>query len=157
VCDINALRLTNGVFLSLVAFVVFQLLKNLDQQPVRSAWSLVHTAVNICLFPPLFFFSALYYTDIASLLFVLLSYNAVVAAYQRQGRNFDLVLLQLVYGFGALMMRQTNIFWVSVFPAGIAALKMYEASEQPYQGGGFDIWVERRNMIFEIRLLLTTG
>jgi alpha-1,2-glucosyltransferase len=128
--------------LSLIAFVAFQILKNLQLQSQESLTSLVHTAVNICLFPPLFFFSALYYTDIASLLFVLLSYNAVLLTYKRQGQNIDLALLQLFYGVGALLLRQTNVFWVAIFPAGIAALKMYERSEQPFQGAGFDVSLE---------------
>jgi alpha-1,2-glucosyltransferase len=126
--------------LSLVAFVAFQILKH--QGTGSSLWSLAHTAINICLFPPLFFFSALYYTDIASLLFVLLSYNAVLLTYQRPSQKLGSVLLQLFYGLGALLLRQTNVFWVAIFPAGIAALKLYESSEKSYQGGGFDVSVE---------------
>jgi alpha-1,2-glucosyltransferase len=135
------------VFLSFVAFVAFQILKNLqNHQSEKALRSLAHTAVNICLFPPLFFFSALYYTDIASLLFVLLSHNAVLLTYQKHGQNVVLVLLQLFYGLGALLLRQTNVFWVAIFPAGIAALKMYQISGEPYQGTGFDVWVERRDI-----------
>jgi len=130
------------VFLSLVAYVVFNILKNLHQQE-QTLKSLAHTAVNICLFPPLFFFSALYYTDIASLLFVLLSYNAFLLTYQRQGHVVS-VLLQLFYGLGALFLRQTNVFWVALFPAGIAVLEIYKKGHQPHQGTGFNVTVERK-------------
>lgn len=43
----------------------------------NSSWTQLmvqHSAVNIALFPPLFFFSALYYTDVLSTLFVVLFY-----------------------------------------------------------------------------------
>src|SRR5437667_11992102 len=40
----------------------------------KSSYAL-HSALNTVLFPPLFFFSALYYTDIPSLFFVLACYR----------------------------------------------------------------------------------
>lgn len=87
-------------------------------------WSFTHTAINICLFPPLFFFSGLYYTDIASLLFVLLTYHATILYLQSKSNSFGLVALQLFYGAGALILRQTNVFWVGIFPIGLAALRI---------------------------------
>src|SRR5436190_18776919 len=37
----------------------------------RGSWEMNLTVLNICLFPPVFFFSGLYYTDLAALLIVL--------------------------------------------------------------------------------------
>lgn len=76
-----------------------------------------HGALNIGLFPPLFFFSALYYTDVASTLSVLLFYLCFLSRSVRSGwwRTPVLVLL----GTASLTFRQTNIFWVAVFPAGL--------------------------------------
>jgi alpha-1,2-glucosyltransferase len=86
-CDLDALRAVNA--LSLFA-VFFFLLHTAPPVSPRSAKQLpgqkstlflplanlcpqqIHSALNICLFPPLFFFCALYYTDVASTLSVLL-------------------------------------------------------------------------------------
>jgi alpha-1,2-glucosyltransferase len=78
----------------------------------------LHTTVNICLFPPLFFFSGLYYTDVCSAASVLLVYCALL---ERRGVSQDLKSGAVVLGcgFAALFMRQTNIFWVSIFMAGV--------------------------------------
>jgi alpha-1,2-glucosyltransferase len=80
-----------------------------------------HSALNISLFPPLFFFSGLYYTDVASTLIVLMNYSAFL---QRRKGTFsardDLILV--VLGIVALSFRQTNIFWVAVFPAGLTVI-----------------------------------
>jgi alpha-1,2-glucosyltransferase len=81
----------------------------------------VHSAFNIALFPPLFFFSALYYTDVMSTLAVLLAYIAYLQKPKTGGGvvpNASAVVLGVV----ALLFRQTNIFWVAVFPAGLAAV-----------------------------------
>ena len=76
-------------------------------------WSLTetqHTALNVCLFPPLFFFFALYYTDVLAVLLVLVAYRA----YMLRSRNAVAAI-----GFLALLSRQTNIFWVAVFLGGL--------------------------------------
>lgn len=78
-----------------------------------------HSALNIALFPPLFFFAGLYYTDVISTLQVLLSYKLYLEgrpAPQSALHKFNVVFV----GVLALSFRQTNIFWVAVFPAGLA-------------------------------------
>lgn len=80
---------------------------------LRLRWSLNelnHAAFNICLFPPLFFFYGLYYTDVVSALLVLITYR-----FHLQQANKSLVLA----GFASLLFRQTNIFWVAIFLGGI--------------------------------------
>jgi alpha-1,2-glucosyltransferase len=76
----------------------------------------LHTAFNIALFPPLFFFSGLFYTDVLSTCLVLRAYRLFL---ERKGayRNRSLADLAPLYftGMTALSMRQTNIFWVAVF------------------------------------------
>jgi alpha-1,2-glucosyltransferase len=81
----------------------------------RPRWSLHelnHAAFNICLFPPLFFFYGLYYTDVVSALLVLMAYR-----FHLQQANKSLVLA----GLASLLFRQTNIFWVAIFLGGIEA------------------------------------
>lgn len=89
-----------------------------------------HSALNIALFPPLFFFSGLYYTDVISTLLVLVAYNAYLKKGQGNWKGWDEVIAVLV-GIMALLFRQTNIFWVAIFPAGLATIDTLEKAEIP--------------------------
>lgn len=84
---------------------------------------------SITLFPPLFFFSALYYTDVASTLSVLGFYNVFLyGEYNRKPlwlRGPVLVILGAV----SLLFRQTNVFWVTVFPAGIVLVNQIDLGQ----------------------------
>ncbi|KAI4277625.1 MAG: hypothetical protein L6R38_005408 [Xanthoria sp. 2 TBL-2021] len=76
-------------------------------------WSLAeinHTVLNICLFPPLFFFFGLYYTDVWSALSVLIT----IQYHQKMATKY-LVLAGIV----SLFFRQTNIFWVAIYLGGL--------------------------------------
>jgi alpha-1,2-glucosyltransferase len=92
----------------------------------------VHTALNIALFPPLFFFSALYYTDPWSVFWVLLAHPVLHSG--RSGRGGILLDNTILFTIGilALLLRQTNIFWVAVFYGGLNAVQRLESiSIQP--------------------------
>lgn len=80
----------------------------------RGCNAAAHAAANLAVFPPLFFFSALYYTDVVSVLSVLLTCNAFDA--QRP-------VLVVLGGLVSLTLRQTNIFWVAVYLGGREALR----------------------------------
>ena len=79
-----------------------------------------HTALNIVLFPPLFFFSALYYTDVFSTVTVLLAYE-----YFLQEAYGRVALFSLM----ALCLRQTNIFWTAVWLGGLATIRVLKISD----------------------------
>lgn len=83
--------------------------------------SVLHSAFNITLFPPLFFFSGLFYTDVVSTCIVLKMYRDFLN--RRSG-----VWLYLT-GILALTMRQTNIFWVAVFLGGLEAVRTLKTIE----------------------------
>jgi alpha-1,2-glucosyltransferase len=85
----------------------------------------VHSAFNIALFPPLFFFSALYYTDVMSTMVVLMSYLAYIG--KTNARN---EVTAVFIGILALLFRQTNIFWVAIFPAGLAVVDALKKSAE---------------------------
>jgi alpha-1,2-glucosyltransferase len=87
-----------------------------------------HTALNICLFPPLFFFSGLYYTDILALLVVVEAYNWDLKRASAGGSGFLQTLGFLAFGLAALVCRQTNIFWVSVFLGGLQVVRKVRTS-----------------------------
>lgn len=84
-----------------------------------------HTALNIGLFPVLFFFSALYYTDVYSSFFVLLCYhNHLTRTSVRLGAVPPLGsgVCTVFLGAATLWFRQTNIFWVVVYMGGMEAV-----------------------------------
>lgn len=83
----------------------------------ESKWPLIeirHAVINICFFPPLFFFYGLYYTDVISVLFVLYTYRLHL-----ERKRTRLVSV----GLASLSLRQTNIFWVSVFLGGLEIIR----------------------------------
>ena len=86
-----------------------------------------HTVLNICLFPVLFFFSGLYYTDVLALLVVLYQYST---EWQRADdslgharSNMLSLLVLLPTALFALAVRQTNIFWVAIFCGGLRMVR----------------------------------
>ncbi|KAL2059528.1 hypothetical protein ABVK25_000821 [Lepraria finkii] len=100
--------------------ILFSLAKIDDKNESSNAnsvvsWStaeLVHAAVNICLFPPLFFFYGLYYTDVLSAFTVLVAYRCYLENEHK--------LWIFLSGVISLLFRQTNSLWVSVFLGGLA-------------------------------------
>ncbi|KAF9893844.1 hypothetical protein FE257_010014 [Aspergillus nanangensis] len=74
----EALRATNvgaaAVFLPWRLQTLLDTIRKERNNRPSGAW-LSHTVLNICLFPPLFFFSGLYYTDVLALLVVIEAYN----------------------------------------------------------------------------------
>jgi alpha-1,2-glucosyltransferase len=82
-----------------------------------------HNILNICLFPLLLFLSGLYYTDLWSVAFVLAAYvfHLRCLGHDRPWRRVDAVAVFFL-GLAALLMRQTNIFWVAVYLAGQSAV-----------------------------------
>jgi alpha-1,2-glucosyltransferase len=89
-------------------------------------WDTIHTALNICLFPPLFFFSGLYYTDVLSTCVVIAAYYVFLKREQNPGSLLG-ASGAFVVGILSLFMRQTNIFWVAVFLAGLEWIRACEA------------------------------
>ena len=102
--------------------------KDVEESDLLSP-GVMHTAFNIALFPPLFFFSGLFYTDVISTCMVLRMYRLFLQ------RNGSLWLYSA--GVLALTMRQTNIFWVAVFFGGLElvrtlkSIEIVQANEQP--------------------------
>jgi alpha-1,2-glucosyltransferase len=94
------------------------------------------TVVNVSLFPLLFFFSALYYTDGISALSVLVSYRIFLQgirhgnqlqAEPNAGHGAWRSLAIIASGLVSLTFRQTNIFWVSFFLAGLDVVRTVKA------------------------------
>ena len=135
-CDTSSLRALNAGALCLICPLSYTILRTLrgriNPGRQRSSNETVvvkdptvaldaHSALNIALFPPLFFFSALYYTDVISTLAVLLSYSVFLRKGSAAGSTFENIMAVCI-GVIALFFRQTNVFWVAVFPAGLAVV-----------------------------------
>jgi alpha-1,2-glucosyltransferase len=145
-CDTGSLRALNVAALCLIcpiSYVILRFLRthhSVEQTPTgirattkesfeygSTKLADANTALNIALFPPLFFFSALFYTDVISTLLVLVCYSALLkkgSVYGTLFENINAVSLGLM----ALTFRQTNIFWVAVFPAGLNVISALRAS-----------------------------
>ncbi|KAJ4151570.1 hypothetical protein LMH87_012260 [Akanthomyces muscarius] len=139
VCDAFSLRGVNFIGVLGVSYLALwcrQAIEARQQEAISSSSSLlssparvrafsqyaVHTAINIGLFPLIFFFGGLYYTDV-------LSTGVVLAAFanhlSRVGADRSSVLSDVgmvLLGVAALGMRQTNVFWVVVFMGGLEAV-----------------------------------
>lgn len=153
--DTEALRTTNvatsAVFLPWRLQTLSDAIHNVRNTRPLGAW-LSHTVLNICLFPPLFFFSGLYYTDILALLAVVEAYNWDLKRASGSGGRFLLFTLGfLVFGLTALVCRQTNIFWVSAFLGGLQVVRQIRRSSNPCQSVAVSEIVKRgfRNEIYD--------
>jgi alpha-1,2-glucosyltransferase len=98
-----------------------------DYKPISS--DALHTAFNIALFPPLFFFSGLFYTDVLSTCLVLRSYRLFLQRNGAYKNSAEGLVWVYIAGIISLTMRQTNIFWVAVFMAGLEAVRTLKSNE----------------------------
>ncbi|KAF7945157.1 hypothetical protein EAE96_009936 [Botrytis aclada] len=140
-CNVHFLRITNVIALTSIMMLAWKC-RNLiiragvetptDQVPkLRSADSL-HTAANIALFPPLFFFSGLYYTDVLSTCVVLYLYKQFLEqAESKVHKSWKNGAWFYLCGVLALCMRQTNIFWAAVFLGGMEAVRTMKGTHLP--------------------------
>lgn len=133
-CDIDKLRFLNAI---LLGFLFTQMLFSRDiidliqrGKSLKSSQSVENfsfqdwfKAFNIITFPPLFFFSGLFYTDIASTVVVYLFFQLFLDRLLLNEENFRKEVIHVALGMVALLFRQTNIFWVGVFPAGLAIVQ----------------------------------
>ncbi|GIJ98613.1 glucosyltransferase [Aspergillus viridinutans] len=131
----EALRATNvaaaAVFLPWRLQTLLDALRKVRNTRHSGAW-LSHTVLNICIFPPLFFFSGLYYTDIVSLLVVIEAYNWDIKRTAGAGSLLKSAVF-VVIGLAALVLRQTNIFWVAVFLGGLQVARKLRQSAKASQ------------------------
>lgn len=143
-CDISVLRALNVFGICFIVWESIDILlalrranrskandkKKQQEDSLQITLSHAHTAINIGLFPPLFFFSALYYTDVVSTWYVLKGYKHFLQSQQPESSSLGSIVRAVFIGMAALFFRQTNIFWVAVFPAGLAVLNALKKHDQ---------------------------
>jgi alpha-1,2-glucosyltransferase len=101
-CSTYWLRFTSLLF-SFINIILFYCLFNTNNENPR--WQNVISAINLSILPPLYFFSHLYYTDVASLTMILLLFLL-----SQRGHHY----LASIFGMFAVLFRQTNIIWVGM-------------------------------------------
>ncbi|ROV99487.1 hypothetical protein VMCG_06398 [Cytospora schulzeri] len=131
-CTETSLRMTNWLALLMLGYTAMSCRRLIEArlserdagQPRPHALSIyaIHTGLNIGLFPLLFFFSALYYTDVFSTLFVLVAFHNHLKRVDPQGKPRFSDPWTIFLGVAALFFRQTNVFWVVVFMGGLEAI-----------------------------------
>ncbi|KAK1755540.1 glycosyltransferase [Echria macrotheca] len=122
-CSTLSLRSTNLLATLLTAMVATRCHMAIQaQHGQRSHGQSLHTGLNIALFPVIFFFSALYYTDVVSTLAVLIAYENHLTRVGEQRPGILNDVWTVVLGLAALLMRQTNVFWVVVYMGGLEAV-----------------------------------
>lgn len=88
----------------------------------------------MCLFPPLFFFYSLYYTDVLSVALVLTAYTEF-----HRRRNVRVIIASVL----ALAFRQTNIFWTAIYLGGLEVVRNLHKGrsgvEFPKESGFIDV------------------
>ncbi|EPE06582.1 glycosyltransferase family 59 protein [Ophiostoma piceae UAMH 11346] len=131
-CSVWALRAANNVAIMLVAVAASSCRaaleasqgKHKDKENRLISLYAFHSAINVALFPVLFFFSALYYTDVYSTLAVLLAYRNHLYRVSLGPETAPVWtdLAAILLGLVSLAFRQTNIFWVVVYMGGLEAV-----------------------------------
>jgi DIE2/ALG10 family len=112
------LRFTNFVLLYLLLVVLYVWTAVTKRTVYHEA--VVQREFSIVVFPLLFFFSGLYYTDLFSAFTVVLTFASWSATSEANGAaKMTFQILHVVSGLVALGTRQTNIFWVAVYLGGL--------------------------------------
>ncbi|TGJ82814.1 hypothetical protein E0Z10_g5983 [Xylaria hypoxylon] len=127
-CSVYNLRAFNVFVVSCISVLILICKARLAQAFGKPDTSLqitirhIVTGINIGLFPVLFFFSGLYYTDPSSTLVVLLAYANHLTRVGTKQPSFLNDVYSLALGILALAFRQTNIFWVVVYMGGLEVI-----------------------------------
>ncbi|EXJ80997.1 hypothetical protein A1O3_07285 [Capronia epimyces CBS 606.96] len=120
--SLNEWRFTN-VLLLYMLLVALYILTAVEKKTVNHA-GILQREFSIVMFPLIFFFSALYYTDLFSVFTVVLTHIFWSARSSADGgRKVLYQALHLVAGLVSLATRQTNIFWVAVYLGGLQVVE----------------------------------
>ncbi|KAK9778629.1 putative DIE2/ALG10 family-domain-containing protein [Seiridium cardinale] len=147
-CSVETLRRFN-VFVTALTAVVASACRAAFEGPTSGGQSnsmySIHTGINIALFPVLFFFSGLYYTDVISTCVVLLAYQNHLVRLKRStnGHSYLNDLYTVFLAVLSLFMRQTNVFWVVVYMGGLEAIRAIRDIPVTYEAPVLDTWTKQ--------------
>ncbi|XP_069085843.1 dol-P-Glc:Glc(2)Man(9)GlcNAc(2)-PP-Dol alpha-1,2-glucosyltransferase isoform X2 [Pleurodeles waltl] len=119
VCSTAMLRFVNLLFSVGNLYLLYSIICKIHYRDKGvTSFKRILSAFTLSMFPVLYFFTFLYYTDTGSTFFVLFSYLMCLS-----GNHKAAALL----GFGAVWFRQTNIIWTLFCGGGLAAERLTEA------------------------------
>ncbi|MQL80019.1 hypothetical protein Taro_012487 [Colocasia esculenta] len=119
-CSASVLRSTNGALAIVCSIIIYDILIHL--RPAISERRATMYAICIALYPVHWFFTFLYYTDVASVTTVLAMYLASL-----KGCHW----ISSLFGATAVLIRQTNVIWM-LFIASNAAIVHAETIYEKY-------------------------
>ncbi|KAI1470564.1 glycosyltransferase family 59 protein [Daldinia caldariorum] len=153
-CSVYSLREFNVKTISYLAIAAItaraqlQHLKRASngQSPILYTIDSFWTGINVTLFPVLFFFSGLYYTDVLSTFVVLLAYINHLGRMRSDNPAVASSIRTIAVGLVALSVRQTNIFWVVVYIGGLEVVHVIKTlSPEPTNTPTFKTLSEQIN------------
>ncbi|XP_054844442.1 dol-P-Glc:Glc(2)Man(9)GlcNAc(2)-PP-Dol alpha-1,2-glucosyltransferase isoform X2 [Eublepharis macularius] len=118
VCSTGMLRFINLLFGVGNVYLLYLLFCRIHQKKAASGFQRILSTLALAIFPVLYFFTFLYYTDTGSTFFTLFAY--LMCLY---GNHKTSALL----GFCGFMFRQTNIIWTVFCGGSVIANKLSEA------------------------------
>ncbi|ETS83109.1 hypothetical protein PFICI_04985 [Pestalotiopsis fici W106-1] len=147
-CSAETLRRFNVFATALTAAVATACRSTIEgsyQKNKDSSVYSIHTGINIALFPVLFFFSGLYYTDVISTCVVLVAYLNHLSRTKQGSAGISLTsdLYTILLGVLALCMRQTNVFWVVVYMGGLEAVQAIRDLPVSHENTVLDTWAKQ--------------
>ncbi|KAH7031678.1 DIE2/ALG10 family-domain-containing protein [Microdochium trichocladiopsis] len=150
-CSARNLRMVNVGIVACIAIVAALCLElQRRKRPSQPAVGALGAGTNVALFPVIFFFSGLYYTDGASTLVVLLAYWSHLVRAEQTRPSILSDLMTIILGLTSLVMRQTNIFWVVVYMGGLEAVNAVKGLQpEPVERPQSD------NLITEVKFYLS--
>lgn len=114
ICSTPVLRSSNGALAIICSLLIYDILIHL--KPALSEKKASFYAITIALYPVHWFFTFLYYTDIASVAAILATYLASLKQHY---------WTSAIFGAMAVLIRQTNVVWMG-FIAATAAIEFVE-------------------------------
>lgn len=127
---VEDLRFSNSVLIY-VLLVTLYLWIAVTRKPVDGE-KILQRELVVVRFPLLVFFSGLYYTDVFSAWTVVVSCVVWESGRRSKGlAKFSFQLVHFVLGLVSLASRQTNIFWVAIFLAGLQVVDTVQVGMKP--------------------------
>ncbi|XP_075455885.1 dol-P-Glc:Glc(2)Man(9)GlcNAc(2)-PP-Dol alpha-1,2-glucosyltransferase [Ascaphus truei] len=118
VCSPGMLRFINLLFSLGNLYLLYLIICRIHHKNKVSSFKRILSTLNLYMFPTLYFFTFLYYTDTGSTFFILFTY--LMCLY---GNHKSAALL----GLCAFLFRQTNIIWIIFCAGSIVAENLTEA------------------------------
>lgn len=137
-CTPLALRSLNSIAVLLIALIAAQCKHLVEARAAERqgkqvshglSFNAFYTGLNIALFPVIFFFSGLYYTDVVSTLTVLVAYQNHLQRVGRKPPGLINDVWTVLLGVLTLFTRQTNVFWVVVYMGGLETTHVLRSVE----------------------------